>query len=215
MDKRHQQKRRHALVRRRQRLRLAATIALERQHSPADGGSIVVLRMRGNPAAAAEAVRRALQLVMPAQQYVTVQPMVELLSGQRRSWHVGATMFVAFGVLALIVAAVGLYSVIAYTVGQRMHELGVRIALGAQQSDVLQLVMGHGVRVAVVGVVGGCAIAIAVARWIEPLLFRQSPRDPAVIGAVGVAMLVVAVAASAIPAIRATRADPNAVLRSD
>ena len=182
---------------------------------PAEGGSIVVLRMRGDPMLAAEGVRRALQAVMPGQQYVTVSPMVELLSGKRRSWHVGATMFVAFGVLALVVAAVGLYSVIAYTVGQRMHELGVRIALGAQRTDVLQLVMGYGVRVAAAGVIGGCVIAVALSRWIEPLLFRQPARDPSVIGAVGVVMLLVAVAASAIPAIRATRADPNTVLRAD
>jgi putative ABC transport system permease protein len=182
---------------------------------PAEGASLVVLRMRGDPGAAAEWVRRALQAVMPGQQYVTVQPMAEMLGVQRRSWHVGATMFVAFGVLALVVAAVGLYGVIAYTVGQRMHELGVRIALGARQTDVLQLVMGFGVRVAAAGVAGGCAIAFATARWIEPLLFRQSARDPVVLGVVAAIMALVAVAASAIPAVRATRADPNTVLRTD
>ena len=181
----------------------------------AEGGSVVVVRMRGDAMRGAESVRRALQAVLPGQQYVTVRPMGEMLGAQRRSWHVGATMFVAFGVLALIVAAVGLYSVIAYTVGQRMHELGVRIALGAQRGDVLRLVMGYGVRVAVAGVAGGCLVAFLAARWIEPLLFRQPARDPLVLGAVGAIMVVVAVAASSIPAIRATRADPNAVLRSD
>jgi putative ABC transport system permease protein len=183
---------------------------------PAEGGSlVVVLRMRDRPEAAAERVRRALQSVMPGQQYVTAQPMADLLTGQRRSWHVGATMFVAFGVLALVVAAVGLYGVIAYTVGQRMHELGVRIALGAQRMDVLRLVMSQGVRVAVAGVAGGCALALAAASWIEPLLFRQPARDPVVFGVVGGIMVVVAIVASAIPAARATRADPNTVLRTD
>ena len=88
-------------------------------------------------------------VVMPGQQYVTTQPLSDLLDAQRHSWRAGATMFVAFGCLALIVAAVGLYGVIAYDVGQRMHELGVRIALGAQGSDVVRLVVSRGVRLAV------------------------------------------------------------------
>jgi ABC-type lipoprotein release transport system permease subunit len=87
--------------------------------------------------------------------------MSNLLDAQRRSWHVGAAMFVAFGVLALLVASVGLYGVLSYDVGQRMHELGVRIALGAQRTDVMRLVVGHGVRVALAGVAAGGAIALA------------------------------------------------------
>jgi ABC-type antimicrobial peptide transport system permease subunit len=182
---------------------------------PNEGGSLLVLRMRGQPESQAETVRRALQATMPGQQYVTVQPMMTLLDGQRRSWHVGATMFIAFGVLALIVAAVGLYGVIAYNVGQRMHELGVRIALGAQRTDVMRLVVGHGVRLSLAGVAAGSAIAFAAARWIEPLLFQQSARDPAVLGTVGAVLIAVALVASAVPALRAMRADPNTVLRSE
>ena len=182
---------------------------------PNEGGSMLVLRMRGQLESQAETVRQALQATMPGQQYVTVQPMMTLLDGKRRSWHVGATMFVAFGVLALIVAAVGLYGVIAYNVGQRMHELGVRIALGAQRTDVMRLVVGHGVRLSIAGVAVGSAIAFAAERGIEPLLFRQSARDPAVLGTVGAVLIVVALVASAVPALRAMRADPNTVLRSD
>jgi ABC-type antimicrobial peptide transport system permease subunit len=96
-----------------------------------------------------------------------------------------------------------------------MHELGVRIALGAQRTDVLRVVLGYGARVAAVGVAGGCALALVAARWIEPLLFRQSATDPAVLGAVGAIMVVVALAASSFPAVKATRADPNTVLRAD
>jgi ABC-type antimicrobial peptide transport system permease subunit len=146
---------------------------------------------------------------------VTVRPLSETVDGERRSWRVGATMFVAFGVLALIVAAVGLYGVVAYNVAQRMQELGVRVALGAQTRDVVRLVVGQGVRFAVAGVTLGTVLALLAARWVQPLLFAQSATDVRVFAAVGAVLIVVAVAASALPARRATRLDPNAVLRAD
>ena len=180
-----------------------------------EGGSLLVLRVTGDPRERGEEVRRALQPLLPGQQYVTTESMAEMLGAQRRSWRVGATMFVAFGVLALVVAAVGLYGVLSYSVGQRMHELGVRIALGAQGSDVVRLVIGQGVRLAIVGIAVGSVLAIGAARWIEPLLFRQSATDPAVFGLVGALLLVVAAVACSVPAARAVRADPNAVLRAD
>jgi putative ABC transport system permease protein len=187
------------------------------QKSP-DGGkrNRLVLRVAGADAARyVDEVRRELQKVMPGESYVTVSPLADEVNSQRRSWRLGATMFVGFGVLALLVAAVGLYGVIAYNVGQRMQELGVRIALGAQSSNILGLVVGQGVRFAFAGIAGGTVVALAAGRWVQPLLFHESARDPVVIGAVGVAMLVVALAASAIPALRAAKADPNAALRAD
>jgi putative ABC transport system permease protein len=180
------------------------------------GGNRIFLRMSGqNALASGERVRRALQRIMPGEGYVTVESFGEQVDGQRRSWALGATMFVAFGVLALLVAAVGLYGVIAYNVAQRMHELGVRIALGAQSRDVVQLVAVQGISFAVAGVVIGLGLALFAARWIQPLLFRQSATDPVTYGVVGALILVVALAASAVPALRATRADPNTALRSD
>ncbi len=184
------------------------------QFQPA-GGFALLLRMKGDAKSQVEAVRKRLQQVMPGQTYVTVRPLEELVAGQRRSWQVGATMFVAFGVLALLVAAVGLYGVITYNVAQRMHELGVRIALGAQSADVVRLVVGQGVRFAVAGVGLGLALALLAARWIQPLLFQQSAQDPATYGMVAALLLTVALLASAFPAFRATRADPNTALRSD
>jgi hypothetical protein len=179
------------------------------------GGHSLLLRVRGDPADRVEEVRRILQRVMPGQTYVTVRPLRELVEARQRAWHVGATMFVAFGGLALLVAAVGLYGVITYNVAQRMHELGVRIALGAQAKDVVRLVVGQGVRFALVGVTLGLALALIGSRWIQPLLFQQSARDPATYGLVAVLLLSVALVASLVPALRATRADPNAALRGE
>ena len=193
--------------------RLRYYLPLE-QFRPARGFALL-LRMRGSAAVQAEPVRKALQPVMPGQSYITVRPLHELVDAQRRSWQIGATMFAAFGVLALLVAAVGLYGVITYNVAQRMHELGVRIALGAQARDVVRLVVGQGMRFALIGVTLGLALALIGARWIQPLLFRQSARDPATYGLVAALLLAVALAASALPALRATRADPNAALRGE
>jgi ABC-type antimicrobial peptide transport system permease subunit len=152
---------------------------------------------------------------MPGQSYVLARPFTDLVDEQRRSWLFGATMFVAFGALALVVAALGLYSVIAYNVAQRSHELGVRVALGAQTKDVAQLVVGQGVRVALVGVVVGAAIAFVLGSRIEPLLFKVSGHDPLVFGAVAALLMAVAIVASAGPALRAARADPNVALRAE
>jgi ABC-type antimicrobial peptide transport system permease subunit len=124
-------------------------------------------------------------------------------------------MFVAFSALALVLAAIGLYSVIAFDVAQRTHELGVRIALGAQVRDVLRLIVGAGLRVAVLGVVIGLGTALLTGRFVAPLLYGVSAKDPVILCAVSALLLCVAAAASAIPAIRAARVDPNVALRAD
>jgi len=185
------------------------------QVNPSWGSQIFLRIASGEAIAASERVRLALNAVMPGEGYVAVQPLEELVDRQRRSWRLGATMFVAFGVLALLVAAVGLYGVIAYNVAQRMHELGVRIALGAQARDVVKLVVGQGIAFALAGVAIGLTVALVGARWLQPLLFQQSARDPGVYAAVAGLLLLVALVASAVPAFRATRADPNTALRSD
>jgi ABC-type antimicrobial peptide transport system permease subunit len=118
-------------------------------------------------------------------------------------------MFLAFGALALALAAVGLYSVIAYDVAQRARELAIRIALGAGRRDVMRLVVGDGLRVALLGIALGAAVALWAGRYLEPLLFAQSPRDPLVYTAVTVVLLAAAALASAFPALRATRVSPN------
>jgi ABC-type antimicrobial peptide transport system permease subunit len=152
---------------------------------------------------------------MPGASYVKLTPFGEVMGQQTQSWKLGATMFVAFGALALVLAAVGLYSVIAYNVTQRQHELGVRVALGASGPDVVRLVVTDGLKVVGAGVAGGLVIAYWASRFVEPLLFRVSPKDPSVFILVATTLIGVAIAASWMPARRASRVDPNVVLRSD
>jgi predicted permease len=191
---------------------LSYYLALD-QYEPASMQGLL-LRMRSDAPAQADRVRRALQRVMPGRSYVTVQPLAGIVAEQRKSWTLGATMFAAFGGLALVVAAVGLYGVIAYNVAQRMHELGVRVVLGARAGDVVRLVVGQGLAFAGTGVAIGLGVALLAAPWIQPLLFEQPARDPMTYTAVGAVLVAVAALASALPAYRASRADPHAALRS-
>jgi putative ABC transport system permease protein len=183
------------------------------QYSPRGGG--IFVRTRGDASAAAQSVRSALQEMMPGDAYVAARPMSEVLDPVTRSWRLGATLFVAFGGLALILATIGLYSVIAYNVTQRMHELGVRVALGAQTRDVVRLVVGQGVGLGLAGLLLGGAVALWGAKFVEPMLFNQAPRDPLVFALVSASLLGAAIVASVVPALRATRVDPVTALRSD
>jgi predicted permease len=173
------------------------------------------VRTRGPAQAQMESVRRALQPLMPGTAYVTAKPVQDVVDPEVRPWQLGATMFTLFGALALVLAAVGLFSVISYNVSQRTHELGVRIALGAGAGDVLRLVLGEGMRITAIGTVMGVLIALAAGRYLAPLLHSVSPRDPLTIIIVVATLLAAAFVATVLPAMRASRVDPNVALRSD
>ncbi|MGH7678110.1 MAG: ADOP family duplicated permease [Gemmatimonadaceae bacterium] len=183
------------------------------QWRPHYGGLFV--RAQGDPGRLIEPVRRHLQREMPGASFITVQPLADIVDTQRRSWIAGAKVFTAFGVLALVLAAVGLYSVIAYSVAQRKHELGVRLALGAGRVGIVRLVMTQGLRFALAGVAIGGAAALVIGPRIGPLLFHQSPRDPSVLALAAVVLLGVAGVASCVPAFRAAGVDPRTALQAD
>jgi len=173
------------------------------------------VRVAGDGADVAETIRQRLQLEMPGMSYVNVIPMSRIVGERQRPWRTGATMFLVLGGLALLVAAIGLYSVIAYNVAQRTHELGVRIALGARLRDVVRLVLGDGLRLAAGGIAAGTLLALLAGPMIGALLFQESPRDPFVYAFVTLVLLVAGIGASLVPGLRAGRVDPNIALRAE
>lgn len=185
------------------------------QYSRDEAYDNLTVRVAGNASQYVETVRRRLQKLVAGYGVVTVTPLRDALAPQMRPWRLGATLFLGSGALALLVAALGLFAVISYHVEQRRHELGVRIALGAEVDDVLRIVVGQALRFAGIGLGLGAAIAVAAGRWIAPLLFRESPVDPVIYVTVGCVLAAVALAASALPALRAARTDPTLVLRSE
>ncbi|MGD2154056.1 MAG: ABC transporter permease [Gemmatimonadales bacterium] len=175
--------------------------------------SAILLRARGDPQRLAPTVQRELLTGDPDIRYAVVRPLQENIDPQFRSFQLGATMFGVFGLLALIVAAFGLYSVLAFNVAQRTHEIGVRSALGATRGRIVAEVMRESLALAAIGIALGLVIAIAAAGALAPLLYEISPRDPAVLFVVTVTLLLTAAAAGLVPATRAARIDPNAALR--
>ena len=182
---------------------------------PLDGRGLIYVRTAGEPRRFLEPVRRALQELVPGTTVVNVQPLSTTLDPVLRPWRLGATMFTLFGGLALLVAAIGLYGVIAYSVTQRLHEMGVRVALGARTGDLLRLVVGQGIRVTLLGVGFGAAAVFAGGKLIASLLFGVPARDPVTFIVVALVLLLVATLASLLPALRASRVDPNLALRAE
>ena len=176
-------------------------------------GRVLLVRATGRPDALVAPLRSALLQLDPGLLDVRVDLWRELLAPQLRPWRLGAALFALFGALALVVAAVGLYSVMSYTAASRTREMGVRIALGARPASVRWLMLRQGLLLGVGGVVAGLLLALAAGRWAQPLLFGTSAREPLVLGGVSAVLVAVAVVASLMPAWRASRVSPSAALR--
>jgi predicted permease len=179
------------------------------------GGVQLLVRPRGDAASLIGAVRQELVALDPTITFVNAAVLQDRVDPLVRPWRLGATMFTLMGALALVVAAVGLYSVMSYFVTDRSHEIGVRMALGARPSDVARLVVGGGMTLAASGVVAGFVLALLGARFLEPLLFHTSPRDPGVFAVVAVTLLSIAFVATLLPAIRARRVNPVEAMRAE
>lgn len=180
------------------------------------GGEVLLVRADGgDPLALLPDLRRLLWAQDGSITYVDAETLRDRISPQERPWVLGATVFALSGVLALVVAGVGLYSVLSYLIADRRREIGVRLALGARPADIVRLVLRGSVAMAVLGVAIGEGIALSLGRLVAPLLFETSPREPVVFGAIAAVLLGVALLATLGPARRARRVDAVAVLRGE
>ncbi len=193
-------------------LQLAYHLPLAQIGEPPAG---MYIRTDGDPAALAGEASKVLRSFSPRVRFAEVQPFRELLDPETRAWKLGAALFTAFGLLALIVAAVGLYSLLAFDVAQRTKELGIRVALGARKGRVLQSVVASGARLAIVGVIVGIGVSLVAMPYVRDLLFHVEGPQPVILGAVAALLMLVAVSAALVPGMRATRVDPMEALRSE
>jgi predicted permease len=185
------------------------------EQAPFGGMANLVIRPARDPRALVGTVRRALLDVDSTLAYLDIKTLRQVMDPQLRPWRLGATIFGLMGGLALLVAAVGLYSVVSYLVTQRTHEFGVRLALGARGGNIIGLIFRHSAGTASVGIGIGIVLALMGGRFVQPLLFRTTANDPVIIGTVAVTMMAVAILAGVIPALRARRVNPVEALRYD
>ncbi|HEX5422800.1 MAG TPA: ABC transporter permease [Candidatus Acidoferrales bacterium] len=175
----------------------------------------VVLRTKGDPTAVMEPVRRAVQEIDPRVVVYSVSTMDEVVATSFAARRFSMILLAIFAALALALSCVGIYGVISYLVGQRTHEIGVRMALGAQRRDVMRLVLGHGARMALIGIAIGVVAALGLTRLMAGELFGVTAHDPLTFLAVAVVLVIVALLASYVPARRAMRVDPVVALRCE
>jgi len=175
----------------------------------------IVARAEGDVSALAEGIRRAVQRADPNVPVFEVRSLTDILGEQRASRRVAGLLTGVFAVLALTLAAVGIYGVISYTVTQRTSEIGIRMALGAARSDVFRLVVGRGMALTGWGIALGLAAALALTRVVSSLLFLVKPTDPPTLGTTCLLLAVTAFAACTLPAFRAMRMAPSVALRGE
>jgi putative ABC transport system permease protein len=194
--------------------------ALENQPSPAmymptyaNNWMNLVIRTQGDPVNLAAAVRREVKAIEPEQPVAAVRTMEDWLSTAVSAPRYRTSLLALFALIALILASTGIYGVMSYSVTQRTHELGVRMALGARPFDVLKMVVRQGMTLVVIGTVIGLVGAFALTRVVSSLLFEVTPKDPLTFVTVSVFLLLAALVACYLPARRATKVDPLVALR--
>jgi putative ABC transport system permease protein len=176
----------------------------------------LILRARASQIVAVKSLAASeLRRAFPGVWTTSVKTLEQVLDDQFRPWRLAAMLFTAFGILALVVAAIGVYSVVAYGVTQRTHEIGVRIALGARTSNVIRLVLGSGLRVVVLGIALGVVASLLLGRAVASLLYGVESNDTATLATAAVLLALIALAASLIPGWRAASVDPVEALRAE
>lgn len=173
------------------------------------------VRTAGDPTTLIAALRREVYAVDPDQPVGRVDPLVKLVADSMARQRFAFTLFTVFSGLALLLASIGIYGVMAYNVSQRTGEIGVRMALGATATDVVKLILSQGLGVIGLGLLVGLGATLALARVIQSMLYGTNPRDPLTLAVIAVLLAVVAIAACLIPALRATKVDPLVALRAD
>jgi predicted permease len=185
-------------------------LPLAQEHQP---GMTLMLRTAGDPAAVVPSVRNELRALNKDVPVFSVQTMEERIGGQLATDRMIAVLLSIFGGGALLLAAIGIYGVMGYSVAQRTHEIGIRIALGAERRDILKLIIRQGMVLVLIGAAVGLALALALTRVVESLLFGVSATDPLTFTLVLLVLIAVALLACYLPARRATKVDPLVALR--
>jgi len=174
-----------------------------------------VMKTKTDPTSLTSAVRSSLVAIDPQQPVYGIEPLEKLVEGSVAPRRFVMSLIGSLAFVALVLALVGIYSVISFSVNERTREIGIRMALGAKRGDVLRMVLGQGMRVSAIGIVAGLGIAFAVTRLLRTLLFEVSTTDPKTFGLVVALLTLVALLACYLPARRATKVDPLAALRSE
>jgi len=182
---------------------------------PDEKGWLREIKVDGNPMSYAASLERAVAEVAPGFRISRLEPLASKILEQSRDARAKGTLLSVYALVALLLAAVGIYGVMAFSVGQRRREIGIRMALGSQISDILTLILARGLKLAILGTLMGVAAGLALGRAMASELFTTSPADPLSLVSSAALLLIVALIACLIPALRAARVDPSIALRSE
>ncbi|MBV8706309.1 MAG: FtsX-like permease family protein, partial [Acidobacteriaceae bacterium] len=175
----------------------------------------LVVRTTGDPVSVISSLRRIIHEADPSQPISEVRTLTDIVEEQTASRRVQLAVLGAFGTVALLLAAVGIHSLLAFAVSSRTQEIGVRIALGAQQSDIFKMTVGEGFKLAALGMVLGIALAYGAGQLLQSLLAGVKPWDPSTLAVAVALSLAMTIAGSLLPAIHAVRVDPTAAMRAE
>jgi len=174
---------------------------------------VLTVRTQSDPASAIANIRGAIASVDKDMAVANISTMVDAMNRSVASRRVSAVLLTAFSVLALVLAVIGIYGVLSYSVGQRTREIGIRIGLGARATDVMRLVVTQGMKLALIGIGVGLAMAFGLTRLMASLLYEVTATDPWTFAVIPLVLAGVALVACLLPARRATKVDPIVALR--